>query len=174
MYKRQTLLRAPTEPDPTADQGEHRFAYSFRPHGPFAPSAVAAAAYALNDPLLVVGRVGNPPLSATEERVANPPYNVTEERVANPPYSLLAFDAPNVIIETIKPAEDGDGLIVRLYECERRRGPVVLRAGFPLRAAWRANLLEENEAALVVDDGAVQLETRPFQVITLRLSPVAD
>jgi len=171
---RLTLLRAPTEPDPTADQGEHRFAYSFRPHGPFAPSAVAAAAYALNDPLLVVGRVGNPPLSATEERVANPPYNVTEERVANPPYSLLAFDAPNVIIETIKPAEDGDGLIVRLYECERRRGPVVLRAGFPLRAAWRANLLEENEAALVVDDGAVQLETRPFQVITLRLSPVAD
>ena len=123
---------------------------------------------------MIRDRVGNPPLSATEERVANPPYNVTEERVANPPYSLLAFDAPNVIIETIKPAEDGDGLIVRLYECERRRGPVVLRAGFPRRAAWRTNLLGGNEAALVVDDGAVQLDVRPFQIITLRLRPVAD
>ena len=55
---RLTLLRAPTEPDPTADQGEHRFAYSFRPHGPFAPSAVAAAAYALNNPILVATRAG--------------------------------------------------------------------------------------------------------------------
>ena len=87
---------------------------------------------------------------------------------------MLALDAPNVIVETIKPAEDGDGLIVRIYECERRRGPVVLRAGFPLRAAWRANLLGENVAARLVDDGAVQLETRPVQGTTLRLSPLAD
>ena len=32
-----SLLRAPTEPDPEADQGEHRFAYSLFPHGPVQP-----------------------------------------------------------------------------------------------------------------------------------------
>jgi alpha-mannosidase len=47
-----------------------------------------------------------------------------------------------------------------------------LRAGFPLRAAWQTNLLEENEAALAVDDNTVQLNVRPFQVITVRLCTV--
>ena len=186
---RLTLLRAPTEPDPTADQGEHRFAYSFRPHGPFAPSAVAAAAYALNNPILVATRAGagehggggaGEKRTGGEWRVAGGGGSAGETEVtpapllprSPAPVPLITVNERNVIVETIKPAEDGDGLIVRLYECERRRGPAALRVGFPLRAAWRTNLLEENEAALVVDDGAVQLDVRPFQVITLRLCPI--
>lgn len=31
-------------------------------------------------------------------------------------------DSPNVVIETVKQAEDGNGVIVRLYECGRTRG----------------------------------------------------
>ena len=165
---RLTLLRAPTEPDPTADQGEHRFAYSFRPHGPFAPSDVAAAAYALNDPILVATRrrAGEQGSGGTGESGITLAPLLPRPPALQP--ALISCDAVNVIIETIKPAEDGDGLIVRLYECERRRGPVVLRAGFPLRAAWQTNLLEENEVALAVDDSTVQLSVRPFQVITVR------
>jgi alpha-mannosidase len=74
-----------------------------------------------------------------------------------------------LVFETVKLAEDGDGLIVRLYESERRRGTAVLHCGFSLGAAWRTNLLEENQAELVVEDDAVQVAIRPFQIITLRL-----
>ena len=85
-----------------------------------------AAAYALNDPLIV--RRG-------EGRGAG--------SVAT---SLVACDAPNVIVETVKQAEDGNGIIVRLYETQRRRGTITLTTGFPLQAAARTNLLEEEKA----------------------------
>ncbi|MEA3310047.1 MAG: glycosyl hydrolase-related protein, partial [Chloroflexota bacterium] len=80
-----------------------------------------AAAYALNDPLLVRSvRRG------TSAQVSAKPFISTE--------------SPNVVIETIKGAEDGRGVIVRLYESQRRRGKVTLDAGFPLREVWRTNL----------------------------------
>ncbi|HXF62692.1 MAG TPA: glycoside hydrolase family 38 C-terminal domain-containing protein, partial [Caldilineaceae bacterium] len=147
-----TLLRSPTVPDPEADQGEHRFAYSLLPHsGPWDERTVAAA-YALNDPLIVY-RVSEPKEIADD---------------ALPP-SLVTVDAPNVVIETVKQAEDGAGLIVRLYECRRWRGPVTLAAGFPLAGAWRANLLEENQTVLPVEGRQVTFDLRPYEIVTLRL-----
>ena len=96
--------------------------------------------------------------------------------------SLVAVDVPNVIIETVKQAEDGEGLIVRLYENERCRGPATLRVGFPLAAAYRCNLLEENEASLPICFGqaqhkaqnAVHFSVKPYQIITLRLMPAPE
>ena len=36
--------------------------------------------------------------------------------------SVVSVSAPNVIIETMKHAEDGNGIIIRLYEIQRKRG----------------------------------------------------
>ncbi|MBN1180119.1 MAG: alpha-mannosidase [Anaerolineae bacterium] len=151
---RMSLLRAPTDPDPQADQGLHRFAYSLYPHtngagARLAPSHVAHRAYALNDPLLAVdGRGGG----------------------GAPPAAMLELP-PNAVVETVKWAEDGNGAIVRLYECDRQRGWVTLRTGFPLRAAWRCNVLEEDQAALDVEGSLVRFHLAPFQIVTLRLVP---
>jgi alpha-mannosidase len=54
---RLSLLRAPTRPDPEADQGVHRFAYALFPHanpagGQLVPSQVAGEAYRFNDPII--------------------------------------------------------------------------------------------------------------------------
>ena len=76
---------------------------------------------------------------------------------------------PNIIIETVKRAEDGDGLIVRLYEHHRSRGPVTLTTGFPLKSAQVCNLLEENQEVLEVKDNRVTFEMTPYQIINLRL-----
>jgi alpha-mannosidase len=76
-----------------------------------------------------------------------------------------------VAIETVKQAEDGQGLIVRLYESQRRRGPFVLTTGFPLRAAWRTNLLEENGERLETEGHSLRHHIRPYQILTLRLEP---
>ena len=48
-----SLLRSPTMPDPEADQGEHHFVYSLFPHTGNWNETTIAAAYALNDPLIV-------------------------------------------------------------------------------------------------------------------------
>ncbi len=76
-----------------------------------------------------------------------------------------------MVIETVKQAEDGNGIIVRLYETQRKRGPVVLTAGFPVRAAQRTNLLEETKHEVKVEGERVLYDIRPFEIVTLRIVP---
>ena len=146
-----SLLRSPTMPDPEADQGEHCFAYSILPHSGRWNETTVAAAYAINDPLLAL-RVGGKPSGSQA-------------------ISLLSVDSPSVVIETVKRAEDGNGLIVRLYEFQRTRGDVTLRAGFGLAAVYRANIMEENQAELEVQSNSVRFFAKPYEIITLRLVP---
>jgi alpha-mannosidase len=84
---------------------------------------------------------------------------------------FVSVDCPNVVIETIKQAEDGQGLIVRLYESQRRRGEFTLTAAFPLAEAWRTNLLEENQERLEIEDHQLRFSIKPYQIVTLRLLP---
>lgn len=150
-----SLLRSPTMPDPEADQGEHHFSYSLLPHKGRWSEETIAAAYALNDPILVY--------SGTSDVVSN-------RQVAPTVYSLLSVDQPNMVIETVKVAEDGRDLIVRLYECQRRRGPITLRTGFELAAAWRTNLLEEKQTSLSCTKQSVAIQVHPYEIVTLRLA----
>ena len=82
--------------------------------------------------------------------------------------TLFETDRPNVVVETVKKAEEDDALIVRLYEAHGARGPAVLSSDLPVKRAWRCNGLEEHEAALTWRDG-VTLDVRPFEIITLKL-----
>jgi alpha-mannosidase len=146
-----SLLRSPTMPDPEADQGEHRFAYSLLPHAGSWGETTIAQAYALNDPL-IVAQAGSQAASLQ-------------------PVSLLSAEPANLVVETIKRAEDGNGLIVRLYESQRRRGQARLHLGFRAGRAWRTNLLEENQAELPLDGNTLTLSVRPYEIVTLRLVP---
>jgi alpha-mannosidase len=150
---RLSLLRSPTSPDPEADQGEQRYAYSLLPHSGGWDERTIAAAYALNDPLLVWQGGGTGRARGSAEG----------------PVTFLQVDRPNVVIETVKKAEDGRGWIVRLYESQRMRGPFTLTSAFPLAEAWRCNLLEDDQQRLEPDGNRLKLDIRPFQIITLRL-----
>ncbi len=152
-----SLLRSPTYPDPTADQGEHTFTYSLLPHQGNWDERTIGAAYALNDPLIV---------HTAERKRSN---NAGPVKSAEKPISLINGANPNIVIETIKRAEDGNGIIVRLYESQRCRGPVTLTTGFPLREAWHTNLLEVNDEALDVRGREVRFDVRPYEIVTLRL-----
>ena len=146
-----SLLRAPTSPDPIADQGEHRFTYSLFPHAGSWDEDTVQAAYALNDPLIVVEGQGN----GDETNLQ----------------SLISVNRPNIVIETVKQAEDGNGIIVRFYETQRQRGKVTLSTSFDLGEVWRANLLEDNEEQLAANGRHVELYVTPYQIVTLRLIP---
>ena len=136
------LLRSPRFPDKTSDQGEHSFSYAFRPFAPGDLTSVIRDGYRLNNPLLV-------------------------ERGHSFP-SMASVDNAAVVIETIKPAEIGTGVIVRLYESLGRPATTWLRTGFPHTAAIETDLLERPVAsARPVDLG--RLEFTPFEIKTLLL-----
>ena len=55
--------------------------------------------------------------------------------------------------------------------CSSKRGQVTLTTGFPVSAAWRTNLLEENQTALATDGKCVHLYVKPYEIATVRLVP---
>ncbi|WP_244256179.1 glycoside hydrolase family 38 C-terminal domain-containing protein [Rathayibacter sp. VKM Ac-2760] len=141
---RESLLRAPTFPDPAADQGEHVFRHSVSTGGVL--DAVAEG-YRLNLPLREVG---------TGPRVEIEPI-------------VRVDGSRSVLVEAVKLAEDGSGdVIVRVYESRGGRAVADLIAGFPAAGATRTDLLER---ALPDQPGdAMHLEMRPFEIATVRIS----
>lgn len=152
---RLSLLKSATSPDRDADQGEHRMTYSLLPHVGDWRAAVEAA-YDLNEPIIL-------------RRVYD--GKAPETKTITPLRSLVRAYAPSLIIETVKQAEDGRGIIVRLYEHQRTRGKSKLSVGFTLAEAYICNLLEEDETALTVNYNDIEIEFTPYQIITLRLIP---
>jgi alpha-mannosidase len=147
------LLRSPGHPDPVADRAEHQFTYALYPHaGDHVAGGVMRAGYELNVPVRVFAdRPGGGKLA--------------------PSVSWFRIDAPEIVIETVKQAEDGEGLIVRLYESAGASTRAELACGFALAEAAEVNLIEEEPKPLDVSGGGLRLEFRPFEIRTLRLKP---
>lgn len=150
---RLTALRGPTFPDPQADMGLHHFTYSLLPHLGDWRSETAREAYALNDALI---------LRCVKEPTA--PF-------ASNSSALVTLDSASAIIETIKLAEDDDGIIVRLYEYCRTRGPAALTTNFAIERAELVNLLEEPAGTLVTDDNTISLSFKPYQILSVNIVP---
>ena len=165
---RLTLLRGARYPDPEADQGRHRFTYAVLPHaGDLQTGGVVAAGYHLNTPPRSIE-----PASASARSGAAP-------RVA-PGSSIVASTHPAVVVETVKAADDGSGdVIVRCYESAGGRATTRLSFGFGVAAARtvdaRERTVDGSRSLLDPDEarpaGVVDLELRPFQIVTLRLQP---
>jgi alpha-mannosidase len=153
---RLTLLRGTTDPDPTADLGLHNFSYALLPHPGSWDETTLAYAYALNDPSFV----------APCEKKADTSRSSDIRWAGN---SLVQTRSPNIIIETIKMAEDGQGIIIRLYESMRIRGQVKVETMTPVVAAWRTDLLENNLKSMQFIDNTITLPVDPFEIITLRI-----
>ena len=154
---RLTLLRAPNSPDPKADLGQHRFSYAVVPGAD--TRAALAEAHALNLPLRAV--------AAAHAASATPAASAGDG--ARP---LVTVDNPDVVVEAVKLADDHSGdVVVRLYESRGGRATARLAIGFPVSAASVTDLLERPTDPAAVEDGALGLTLRPFQILTLRLTP---
>ena len=144
-----TMLKSAIFPNPDADKEHHSFTWSLCPHvGRWQENDTVAKAYALNNPY-----------QATRK--------TNEGGTLPKSYSLVSVDAPNVIIETVKKAEDGEGTIIRMYECWNRRSKATLTFGRPITRAAQTNMLEEEEQELAVYDGTVTVEMKPFEIKTV-------
>src|SRR6185437_12344710 len=108
---RLSLLRSPKSPDPEADMGSHAFAYAVMPHaGDWREAGVVAQAARFNAPL----------------------------RRTRAVESFAAVDDPNLVLDTIKRAEDSEAIVLRLYEPHGGRGVARIRLAVPFTSATRA------------------------------------
>ncbi|WP_172195366.1 alpha-mannosidase [Saccharibacillus qingshengii] len=149
---RLSLLRAPKWPDTQADLGEHDFTYSLYPHaGSWVSAHTVQAAAALNQELPVVRTTAHPgDLSSSME-------------------SIL-FTGEHVILDTVKPAEDGTGLIVRMYESVGGRETVELNVRHAFERAVLSGALEEDGEELdLIENAALRLTFKPYEIKTVKL-----
>jgi alpha-mannosidase len=85
-------------------------------------------------------------------------------------HSVVTCNRPGLIIDTIKPAIDGRGLIVRLYEGHDTRGPANLTFAHPVAWAEECTLLEDRLDAQVQASGrTISLDVLPYGLRTLRV-----
>jgi alpha-mannosidase len=95
--------------------------------------------------------------------------------------SFFSVDAPNVVLDTIKVAEESRGLeiVIRLYEAYGGRGIAHLTryifkiynaSTVPVLKARFCNVLEDDADELTMDStGAFVIPYTPFKVISLKL-----
>jgi alpha-mannosidase len=140
-----SLLRSPTEPDPRADIGRHEFAYAVMPHaGGWREAGVVGEA------------------ARFETRLRWAPG-------AAEPHSFFSVDDPNLVLDTVKRAEDSDALVVRLYEAHSARGTARLRVGVPFTDAVSCNLLEDPGEPFETDGDEIVLAYRPHEIVSVLL-----
>lgn len=154
---RLTLLRGSTFPDPKADFGAHHFRYALFIHeGASDLEQVHLAAERLNNPVTVIGDTSQRATAAT-----------TGEDAA---FSFASVDCDNVTLETLKQAENGKGLILRVFEHANRRANAKITFGVPIKSVEVTNLMEEGGTPVKIEANAVALKLRPFEISTLRIT----
>ena len=169
-----TLLRNPVYPDPRSpweeyrlpgreaevvhtDTGEHRFRYAVFPHAGDWRRGTVRQAHAFNSPPRVTP--GAAPSGA--------------EAPGAPPASG-AVTGDGAVVEALKRAEDGDGLVLRVYEAHGARGPASVRLPFRVASAEPVDLMErptEDDGPVTLDDGALAFDLRPFEIRSFRVRP---
>lgn len=134
-------------------QSDILFRYSLTSHaGPQANSTHRDFGWSVHNPLMAVvvdgGRQGSLP----------------------PQASFCRLDQPNVFLMTIKRAEDGQGLIVRLIETDGHPTDATLTVpSLTIEKAWSTDLVEENQEELTSGGQSVKVPIKPFGIATLRL-----
>ena len=138
-----TLLRAPLVPDDTNNRGEHTLTYALYVFNTaFAQSDTVRQGYALNVPLVL--EHGHCPRTVTGFRT----------------------QGTGVILESVKVPEDGQGIILRLYESQHVQEDACLELPFPATLVECG--MDESGTEIMGHGNSFQLRFAPFQVRTFR------
>ncbi|MEA5013155.1 MAG: alpha-mannosidase [Candidatus Limiplasma sp.] len=147
-----TLVKSGIEPNPATDQEEHFFTYALYPHREsWRAAGTVQEAYKLNQPALSA-----------------------QGGEAGMHFSLAWVDQPNVMLETIKKPEDGEGIILRLYETDNARTQARLHWHGPIASAEECNLMEEKLEGVAFQGGEISFEIKPYEIKTFRIRPQGE
>jgi len=144
-----SLISSTTFPDVAGDIGLHEFTYSIYPHlGNHIEGQVIKEALELSRPLRVFS---------------------TENSIEKVFLSFIKSSESNIIIETIKKSEDGNGLIVRMYESEGRNAETIINFDKTYRSITETNLVERKIKDTELNVSEIIMNFTPFEIKTILL-----
>ena len=140
-----TLLRSTSHPAKFADIGNHKITYSLLPHiGSWEHAGVARAGIELNAESHTMGAIGKCDIAA----------------------GLFGCDNENIVIDTVKKAENSDEIVVRLYESNGASGAAKLTVGKDVAASAECDLVERKIGDAPVENGAISFTFTPYEIKT--------
>lgn len=148
------LLRSTNNPGIHADRGLHEFVYSLYPHeGNHIRGGVVKQGYELNIPVNVI-HIQKGALAKGYDK------------------SLLRIDKENIILETVKKAEDNNDIILRFYECCGMETTAKISLGFDFHAVQLVDLIERqiHDSNISLDN--MEVAFGPYEIKTLRVKNI--
>ena len=142
-----TLIKSGIEPNPVTDQEEHVFTYAIYPHKEgWRQAGTVSEAYKLNQPAIAVsgGQAGRS-------------------------FGMASVDRDNVILETIKRAESGEGTVLRMYESENALTKATLTVNKDFTKAYVCNLLEEEIEEAKTEGNKITITCKPYEIVTVKI-----
>lgn len=146
-----SLLKCASYPNPQADRGHHSFVYSLYPHaGGFREAQTVREGFALNKPMRA-------------EHIRATAGTLPDS------FSFVNCSCENVVIDTLKKAEDSSDIIVRAYEAYNSRAKAVFEFGVDIKEAWLCDLMENEQKKLETDGRRVFVDIGNFEIVTLKI-----
>jgi len=122
---RLSLLRSPKWPDPTADRGKQSTSYALVPHaGSWEEAGAVRKGYEYNTPLLAM-------------------FSDAHKGQLPDRQSFVRLSPANLVLTSVKRAEDSDAWVVQWYESEGRESTAELIFHAPPKRVRTTNFLEE-------------------------------
>jgi alpha-mannosidase len=131
---------------------ERTFDYALVPHdGTWQQARIVQSGLEFNDPLLVM------PLEQHSGKLSRK-------------WGLLQISSPAIVLSALMPAEDGHGIILRVYEAMGQAARNVnIRFNTQIQSASEVNLLEDQIRSLPPGQDSIDIDLRPFEIKTFRL-----
>ncbi|MBF9015026.1 MULTISPECIES: glycoside hydrolase family 38 C-terminal domain-containing protein [unclassified Oceanispirochaeta] len=143
-----TLLRSPSAPDPEADRGIHEFTYSFYPDESDDISAVIKEGWDLNIPAQSLG--------------------ISRSKLFQDP--LFHFSSDDIMVESLKIGEDGDSVVLRVWETKGAPLHTVLNINhfFNFSSYCITNMLEDEISGSETLSSELILDFKSFEIKTIK------
>ncbi|MBR5152985.1 MAG: alpha-mannosidase [Clostridia bacterium] len=121
------------------DTAIHTFKYALYPHeGCLKDSDVLKKSYELNQDLWVGGKVEQ----------------------------MFTISNPDIIVESVKKAEDSDSIIVRMYETKGGCAETAIHFTKPVKSAYLVDMMEENEKKIDLN----KIPFHGFEIVTVKVT----
>jgi len=82
------------------------------------------------------------------------------------PASLLEVEGEGIVVTSLKPARDGQALMVRLFNAGDRKVTARLKWAKDPKKTWISNPMEDK-----ISSCTKPVEMVPYQIVTLRVEP---
>ena len=146
---RLTLLKTSEFPFENGDCCQHIFTYSLLPHGGPLGEETLREARCLNNPPILRRTIG-------------------KEDALPQKWSIIETDCGNIVVEAVKYAEDGDGIVVRMYDALNRRRTIFIRPGFGFSSVCLCDLMENELSELIAENGGVSVLVLPYEIVSVK------